>query len=376
LHTAYVPADAYDAGTAMSWGEQALDAVERHGVPARELSAATGLPVPEVAGVLARTVAKLQREPVEDLRIDFEDGYGLRRDDSEGADAVRTARALAESLQAGGAPPFHGIRIKSVEPDTRTRALRTLRLFVAELAGADRLDDGFVVTLPKASSVAEVAELVQVCTDLEREHTLPHGRLRLEIQVETPRAILAADGTCPLPAMIAASDGRCVGLHYGTYDYSAALGIAPDQQSSNHPVADHAKQVMQVAAAAAGVAAVDGSTNILPVGGRRAVRAAWRVHAGLVTRALERGFHQGWDLHPAQLVTRYLATYAFYRSGSSTALRRLRAYLDTRDSGFLDEPATAAALAGFLLRGLDCGALDDAEVSGLDRDFLVALTQR
>lgn len=36
----------------------------------------------------------------------------------------------------------------------------------------------------------------------------------------------------------------------------------------------------------------------------------------------------------------------------------------------MDEPATAKALAGYLLRGLDCGALDEAEVareSGLDR---------
>jgi hypothetical protein len=38
----------------------------------------------------------------------------------------------------------------------------------------------------------------------------------------------------------------------------------------------------------------------------------------------------------------------------------LRRYLDRQSGGIADEPATARALAGYLLRGLDCGALSDA----------------
>jgi len=151
-------------------------------------------------------------------------------------------------------------------------------------------------------------------------------------------------------------------LHYGTYDYSAACGIAAGYQSTEHPVADHAKAVMQVAAAGTGVRLSDGSTNVLPVGDAPAVRRAWELHARLVRRSLERGFYQGWDLHPAQLPTRYAATYAFFRDGLPAAADRLRAYLDRRESGILDEPATARALAGFLRRGLDCGAFDRDEV--------------
>ena len=49
---------------------------------------------------------------------------------------------------------------------------------------------------------------------------------------------------------------------------------------------------------------------------------------------------------------------------------RLRRYLDRQSGGILDEPATARALAGYLLRGLDCGALDDA---GFTREELTAL---
>jgi hypothetical protein len=179
--------------------------------------------------------------------------------------------------------------------------------------------------------------------------------------------------------MVHAAGSRFTGLHYGTYDYSAALGIAAAHQASDHPAADFAKQLMQVAVAGTGARAVDGSTNVLPVGSREAVHAAWRLHAGLVGRALDRGFYQGWDLHPAQLVTRYAATYAFFRAALPAATGRLAAYLDRTGAGVLDEPATARALAGVVLRGLDCGAVDDAEVrasGGPERAVLNMLVGR
>jgi hypothetical protein len=169
------------------------------------------------------------------------------------------------------------------------------------------------------------------------------------------------------------------GLHYGTYDYSAACGIAAPYQSMEHPVADHAKAVMQLAAAGTGVRISDGSTNVVPVGSAAEIAAAWQLHARLVRRSLERGYYQGWDLHPLQLVTRYAATYAFYREGMPSACDRLRAYLDRVDTGILDEPATAQAMAALLVRGLNCGALDDTEVvrrSGADTATLSRLYQR
>jgi hypothetical protein len=102
------------------------------------------------------------------------------------------------------------------------------------------------------------------------------------------------------------------------------------------------------------------------------VRAAWALHARLVRRALERGYYQGWDLHPAQLPTRYGATYTFFREAAPKATERLGRYLSRRSAGILDEPATARAMAGFLLRGMDCGALDEDEVE-FDRPTLEAL---
>jgi hypothetical protein len=52
----------------------------------------------------------------------------------------------------------------------------------------------------------------------------------------------------------------------------------------------------------------------------------------------------------------------------------LRAYRERRSSGVLDEPATAAALSGFLRRAVDCGAATEAEVTGLAGDPLDELS--
>jgi citrate lyase beta subunit len=221
--------------------------------------------------------------------------------------------------------------------------------------------------------------MTEVCAELERAYGLPAGRLRFEIQVETPQAVLAADGTAAVAGMITAAAGRCTGLHYGTYDYSAALGIAAAQQSLDHPAADHAKAVMQLAAAGTGVRLSDGSTNVLPVGERARVHAAWRLHAGLVERSLRRGFFQGWDMHPGHLPTRYLATYAFFRRDLPATAERIRAYLGRAETGVMDEPATAQALATAVLRGIDCGAVTPEEVAGAtgaDRAQLEVLARR
>jgi citrate lyase beta subunit len=309
--------------------------------------------------VVARVRAKLAAEPVEDLRVDFEDGYVGRTDADEDADAVRAATALAESQQDGRAAPFGGIRTKCFEAPTRSRAIRTLTAHVSTLVSAGRSLDGWVVTLPKVTSVDQVEAMVHVCAVLEEQQGLD---LRFEVQVETPQSILGPDGTALVARMVHAGGARLTGLHYGTYDYSAFCGIAAEQQSLEHPVADHAKLVMQAAAAGTGVRLSDGSTNVLPVGSPAEIAAAWANHHRLVLRSLERGYYQGWDLHPAQLPTRYAATYAFYRSGLARVLRRLADYAGQTMGGIADEPATARALSAYLLRGLDCGALDAAEV--------------
>jgi hypothetical protein len=256
----------------------------------------------------------------------------------------------------------------------RHRGVRTLDLFLGILGagGPGRA----VITLPKVTDVEQVRAFLPVLDALEATHGV---RILLELQIETPQAVVGPDGTVTAVRMVHAAGPRLIGLHYGTYDYSAALGIAAAHQASDHPAAEFAKQVMQLAVAGTAAHAVDGSTNVLPTGPRDQVHAAWQVHARLVTRALERGFYQGWDLHPAQLVTRYAATYAFFRAALPAAAGRLAAYLDRTAGGVLDEPATARALAAVVLRGLDCGAVDEKEVraeGGPDRPTLDRLAGR
>jgi citrate lyase beta subunit len=381
VHTVYVPADRYHADIVPEWGTSAHDALAAHGAGPETLASVLRMDKNTVGDVLPLVLDKLEAEPIEDLRIDFEDGLGAVSDREEDDLAVRAAEGFAVSRESGTAPPWAGIRVKSLEAATRARSVRTLDLFVGALASAGKLPDGLVVTLPKVTSMVQVEAMVRICERLENAHALDSGRLRFEVQIETPQAILGADGTATVARIIHAASGRLAGLHYGTYDYSAALGVAAAYQSLDHPAADYAKAAMQVAAAGTGVRLSDGSTNVLPVGGSASVHAAWRLHARLVRRSLERGFYQGWDLHPAQLPTRFLATFAFYLAGAREASARLSAWENTAgrvaggNGGVLDEPATAQALAAFLLRAVDCGALRVEEI-GIDEPTLRAFSER
>ncbi|MFI9202671.1 DUF6986 family protein [Streptomyces sp. NPDC053048] len=380
VHTVYVPADAFDAGTIRSWGDRALAALGEHAPDPAAFARVLGLTDDLAGPVYERVRAKLGREPVEDLRIDFEDGYGSRPDAEEDAAAARAAALVARAFDAGTAAPYMGIRLKCMEAPVRDRGIRTLDIFLTGLMAAGGLPDGLVLTLPKVTHPQQVTAMVRLAEEFEKARGLAAGRIRFEIQIETTQAILGADGRATVARLIDAAEGRLTSLHYGTFDYSAACGVGAAHQSPDHPVADHAKAVMQVAAAGTGVRLSDGSTNVLPVGTTDRVHAAWRLHHDLVRRSLARAYYQGWDMHPAQLPTRYAAVYAFYREGLAPAAARLVAYTGGPGGGaVLDEPATARALSGYLLRGLDCGAVDAREVAdltGMDRGELEGLAGR
>ncbi|KNB52244.1 DUF6986 family protein [Streptomyces caatingaensis] len=374
VHTVYAPADAVTAGTVRSWGDRALAALDEHAPTAGALAAALGLPAGLAGPVHDRVRAKLAAEPVEDLRIDFEDGYGRRSDAEEDEAALRAAELVA----AGTGAPFAGIRAKSLEAGVRDRGIRTLDVFLTALVAAGGPPDGLVLTLPKVTHAEQVAAMASLAEEFEKAHALDAGRLRFEVQIETTQAVLGPDGRATLARFLDAGEGRVSALHYGTFDYSAACGVAPAHQAPDHPVADHAKAVMQVAVAGTGVRLSDGSANVLPAGTGEQVRAAWRSHHDLVRRSLARAYHQGWDMHPGHLVSRYAAVYAFYREGLAPAASRLVAYTGGGRGDVLDEPATARALAGYVLRGVDCGAVDAdeaARATGLTRRDLEELVR-
>ncbi len=345
--------------------------------------------------VYRRVLDKLEREAVEDFRIDFEDGYGNRPDAEEDAEAARTAEEVARGMDAGTLPPFLGIRIKPFSDELARRAVRTLDLFVTTLAArtGGRLPEGFVVTLPKVTMPEQVAALVELFERLEAHAGLAPESLRVELMVETPQAILQRDGRSALPAMVAAARGRCRGAHFGVYDYTASCDVTAAHQHMTHPACDFARHVMQVVLMGTGVWLSDGATNIMPVGPHRAapdgpplsalqerenravVHRAWKLAYDDTRHALRHGFYQGWDLHPAQLAPRYAAVYAFFLEGLEAASERLKAFMDKAAQATLvgdvfDDAATGQALLNYFLRAINCGAIseDEAAVTGLTLD--------
>jgi citrate lyase beta subunit len=393
VHVVYGGGHLFRAETAAKLGEVARRALAEYAPDPAALDQAIGLG-PLAAAVHERVAAKLEREPVEDFRVDFEDGYGTRSDDDEDRDVAAAAREVAKGKDGGTLPGAIGIRVKPLTEELRTRSARTLRIFLRTLLeAAGELPAGFVVTLPKITSLEQVRVFAGYLAALERELGLEEGALRFEAMIETPQNVLDADGVCMMPRMIPAAVGRLQAAHFGTYDYTASLGITAAHQRMRHPACDHAKHAMQVAFAGTGVWLSDGSTAILPVpvhgasGGRSltavqraenraGVHAAWRLHADDVRHSLAGGFYQGWDLHPAQLVSRYAAVFEFFLAGLTPASERLQNFVAKAAQATLvgdvfDDAATGQGLLNYFLRGVQSGAISEAravELSGLTVD--------
>jgi hypothetical protein len=227
VHTVYGGAHLFRSDSASKLGAVALAALQEYAPDAPTFGRALGLDEPLAGTVRARVVDKLQREPVEDFRIDFEDGYGSRPDSEEDGHARSAAEEVAKGLTAKTLPPFIGIRIKPMSRELHTRSLRTLDLFVSTLVrSANRLPPNFVVTIPKLMAPAHVSAVARACDALERRLALrPRGVLKLELMIETPQSILGVDGRCALRELVAAGRGRVTGAHFGTYDYTALCGI-------------------------------------------------------------------------------------------------------------------------------------------------------
>jgi citrate lyase beta subunit len=387
VHTVYGGAHLFTSETARKLGELSLRSLETYAPDPKTFADIVGVKAELASTVYDRVRAKLQREAVEDFRIDFEDGYGNRPDEEEDGHAAAAAREVAKGLDAGALPPFIGIRIKPFSRELAARSIRTLDIFVSELCAATegRLPSNFVVTLPKITSRADVETLVWVLGELEEKLDLEQGSLKLEIMVETTHCILDPKGRSMLPRLLDAAAGRMVAAHFGTYDYTANCDITAAHQRMSHPACDFAKHMMKVAFAQTGVALSDGATNIMPVGPHKgtltdeqkkanqdAVFAAWRLHASDVRHSLVNGFYQGWDLHPAQLPTRYGAVYGFFLEGLAAASHRLKNFVEKAAQATLvgdvfDDAATGQGLLNYFLRGISCGAVreDEALATGL-----------
>lgn len=403
VHTVYGGAHLFSAGTSDRLGELSLAALQRWAATPDDLAGVLDLR-PDLANQIHRLVAeKLQREPVEDFRIDFEDGYGHRPDAEEDGHARSAAAELAAGMAAGSLPPFTGIRIKSLSGELHRRSLRTLDLFVtAAVEAGGALPDGFTVTLPKIQDPEQVVILDEALAELEQ--TLGIDPIPIELMVETPQTIIDRDGTSGVRKFVDAGRSRVRGAHFGTYDYTASLTITAAYQTMTHPACDFARHALQVSLAGSGVWISDGATNVMPVPpnrgdqltadqveeNRRTVHYAMRLHYDHIRHSLTHAYYQGWDLHPAQFPTRYAAVFAFFLEGLDQAGERLHNFVESAAKATLvgevfDDAATGQGLLNFFLRAINCGAITEDEAtrrSGLSvdeiqtRSFLAILDGR
>ena len=396
VHTVYGGAHLFKADIAQKLGTGARRALEDYAPEPAIFASAIGLSPALADDVYRRVVEKLGREPVEDFRIDFEDGYGNRPDTEEDGHAEAAALEMARGIADHTLSPFIGIRIKPFSQELYRRSLRTLDLFVTTLVRKSNgiLPPNFVVTIPKVVAPEQVTALVDAFELIEKATGVFPGSLRLELMIETPQSIIGSRGEVAVPHLVAAARGRCRGAHFGTYDYTAGCSITAIHQVPAHPACDFARHVLQVCLAGTGVTISDGATTVMPVGpnraepGRaltaaqreenvRAVHRAWKIHYDDVRMSLRNAYYQGWDLNPGQLPTRYAAVFAFFLESREEAAARLKAFVEkaaqaTMLGNIFDDAATGQGLLNFFLRGINCGALTEEEAlaTGLTLDEL------
>ncbi len=338
-----------------------------------------------------KIITKLKTEPVEDFRIDFEDGFGNRPDDEEDATAVNAANEVASGMKDKTLSPFIGIRIKPFTEDLKYRGVRTLDLFLTTLLEKTGgvLPHNFVVMLPKVTIPEQMIAMVQLFEMLEKANSLKPYSLKMETMVEATQIVMDEEGRNPLMRIIRASEGRCIAAHFGTYDYTASAGITARYQTMSHPVCDFAHHVTKVALGGTGIFLSDGATNVIPIGphrgdnltyeqlteNREAVHGAWLTGFNHTTHSLINGRYQGWDLNPAQLPMRYAAMYNFFLSSYENAVFRLktfveRAAISTLTGDIFDDAATGQGLLNFFLKAMNCGAITEEEAlsTGLTLD--------
>ena len=133
VHTVYGGAHLFKADSTGKLGEVALRSLRDFAPNAAELTRilAADWELPFAEKLYARIVEKLGREPIEDFRLDFEDGYGNRVDSEEDGHAARSAwqhpdrppwqLPVVRHRASGGRPlpqrPLRGLRLHRVERD-------------------------------------------------------------------------------------------------------------------------------------------------------------------------------------------------------------------------------------------------------------------
>ena len=392
VHVVYGGAHMFNALTVEKLGRLALSSFDEFITDVNRLTDVLGSEWPALFAedIYSRVRRKLTDLPIEDYRIDFEDGYGVRSDDEEDRHARDASSALVEALRSNKTSKI-GIRIKPLSTASMRRSIRTLSAFMESFCKSGGKETGLrhlTVTLPKVTSAHQVEALVEILEQLEAEQKLAPHFFLIELLIETPEALLAVDGRLPLPSFVESARGRCTSLHFGIYDFTASLGIGSAGQAIDHPACDFARMWMQITASLSpGVGISDGIVNILPISrhrgpqltesqkqeNRQELEENWRYNYQQMLRSLKNGFYQGWDLHPTQVPIRHIANHVYVLKELPSAIKRMKGFLErsaqaNRIGSLFDDRASVLGLINFAERGMASGILthEDFASNGID----------
>ncbi len=218
-----------------------------------------------------KMMQKAAASEADEVIFDLEDACAVSQ-------KIEARRAVAEALRTCGFTDgkVRAYRINGVETPWCYRDL----VDVLEASGS--FVDAIVV--PKVRTADDVKFVDRLVTQIEQANRLPVGRIRLEVLIETSKALLQAEA-------IAQASPRLDSLIFGVADFAGEVG-ARDFRENHQAVFSYARQHLLTAARAAGLDAIDSVT--VQFKDLSQVEADAR-HAAML------GFDGKWAIHPAQL---------------------------------------------------------------------------
>ena len=217
-----------------------------------------------------KMMAKAAAGDADEVVFDLEDGCAP----SQKVAARKTLIEALTTLDFGG-------KVRAFRPNgIHTKFFYRDVIDVVEAVGS-RID---VMVVPKVDEASDVLFADRLLTQIEQNIGLPVGGIRLEVLIESAKAVLHAE-------QIAASTPRLAGLIFGVVDYAGSIG-ARDTVREQFALYHYPKAKTVAAARAAGIDVVDGVTLQF-----RDLQQC--EHDAL--SASRMGFDGKWAIHPGQV---------------------------------------------------------------------------
>lgn len=292
---------------------------------------------------------------VEDFRIDFEDGFGLRSGDEEDQYAKKTGE-IAAKVQTNSECRM-GLRLKSPERATLQRIKRTFKIFFDAYFKAKQIVEPgshFVVTLPKVESLKSVQHFSNFVRQYCRKKKIPNAFFKFEIMAETTKLVATNQSTVQLTKIVDYLGSKLLGIHIGVYDYLSQLKIPPHAQNQNHPYIVQLEYFLLNNFSKYEIS--DGVYQEIP-SLRDSVEAREIVNkqCEIILAKYDRGIYQGWDIHPHQLVGRFLAKAYFFEKHLESIQTRYDHFKNSGEKAqklgvIFDDAASVIGLEDFIRR--------------------------